>query len=122
LLVFFVYLLSFVLQSFTFADCVLLQSVSLLGEDVTHLCGGYLKVVPSFEHVVGVERSTSDRSDVAVLLLNPSYLIHNLLFFDLDSVEFTHDFTHLLHIFGFCFKLAHDTLDVLLDLLAFKFD
>ena len=68
-----------VLKGLCFADGVLLESVALVLKDVVHFEGGYLKVVPSFEHVVGVEGGTCNWSDIAVFLLNFSDFVHDLL-------------------------------------------
>jgi len=118
----FVYFYCLFFKRFTLSDCFLLDSAFLLGKDVVHLNGCHLEVLPSFEHVCCIERTSCNWSYILVFLLYFLYFLHYLFLILLYFVEILNSHSHFLHIFRLWLYLRHNCSDVLLDLLALKFD
>ena len=108
------------LKSLTFTEGILLKTITLVLQDVSHLSWCDLEIVPSLQHVVSVEGSPSYRSNVAIFLLNSFDFFHDFFLFQFYSIKFSHYFSHFFHIFGFGFQLSHHASNILLNLLTFQ--
>lgn len=101
---------------------IFLYLVLLFLQDVVHLHRSYLEVLPSLEHVSGVKRGTCNGADVHVFLFYSFDLLKDVLFGIFDLIEVFDHLRHFFHVLRLALQLAHNVADVLLYLLALKFD
>ncbi len=97
-----------------------MKSVFLVFENVVHFVRSNLEIVPSLEHVGGIETFTDQSFDMFVFCVDFFDFGLDLLFFSSDLIKTLDGFGHLVHIFRFILQLSHDIVDEIFNLFAFS--
>jgi hypothetical protein len=116
----FVTLLALVFQVLPSFEAFFMKSIFLVFENVVHFVRSNLEIVPSLEHVGGIETFTNQSFNMFVFGVDFFDFGLDLLFFSSDLIKTLDGFGHLVHIFRFILQLSHDIVDEIFNLFAFS--